>query len=328
LIPFLGNRDSLENTLASVLQNRPEDAEIVVALGQEYDDPYQLGEEVRFVGADAATGLIPVLNRGFEACRAPIVHTLACGAAVCDGWADQALKRFVDRRVASVAPLIVQAEEPQRIWAAGLEYLSGESRPRGQGVLADSLASVGGRLIGPSIVAGFYRRAALGDGRLPFDPELGPSFADADLALRLFEAGYSTACEPESLVLQPQPPARAGGWRHARQAERLFWRHAHEHGRVRSLAAHLLAVAREFVRSAPHPRAFAQLGGRCLAGCEWGAMRRGRQWSIPPFNAAETEPSGKRIDALSPERGPVRPHFELESRERRAESLQQRGASS
>lgn len=40
LIPFLGDRDSLETTLASVLRNRPEGTEVVVALGRDYDDPY------------------------------------------------------------------------------------------------------------------------------------------------------------------------------------------------------------------------------------------------------------------------------------------------
>ncbi|HVW38151.1 MAG TPA: glycosyltransferase, partial [Pirellulales bacterium] len=164
LIPFLGNRDSLENTLASVLQNRPEGAEIVVALGQEYDDPYQLGEEVRFVRAAGATTLAAALNQGFGACQGPIVHTLGCGVTVGDGWTDRALRRFDDRRVASVAPLIVDADHPQRVWSAGLEYRAGGAcRRLGQGVLIDSAQGLGGRLVGPSWVAGFYRRSALGD---------------------------------------------------------------------------------------------------------------------------------------------------------------------
>lgn len=332
LIPFLGNRDSLENTLASVLQNRPEGAEIVVALGHEYDDPYQLGEEVRFVRSDASPTLLAALNQGLDACRGPIVQTLACGATVSDGWTDQALRRFDDRRIASVAPLIVEAEEPQRIWAAGLEYrASGECRRRGQGAWADSAQSLNGRLVGPSLVAGFYRRSALGDRSKAFDPALGPDFADVDLALRLLEAGYATACEPDSIVLQSQQtPQTSGGWTQARHAERLFWRHLSIYGRLHSLAAHLPTVAGEFARDLPRAKAFAQLAGRCLAGCEWGATRRqSLQMALPPFNspALGSTPlatAGKRTDAEGAGRGLEPPHFNLESRAPRMEPRQQR----
>jgi len=321
LIPFLGNRDSLENTLASVLQNRPEGAEIVVALGQPYDDPYQLGAEVRFVRAEGATTLVAALNRGFGACQGPIVHTLVCGAIVSDGWTDQALRRFDDCRIASVAPLIVEAEEPQRVWSAGWEYrASGECRRRGQGALVDAAPSFNGRLIGPSWCAAFYRRSALGDRSSMFDPALGPDFADVDLDLRLLAAGYASAYEPDSIVLQPKPaPQTSGGWTQARQAERLFWRHLSIYGPLHSLAAHLPAVVGEFARALPRPKAFAQLAGRCLAGCEWGSMRRqSLQMALSPchspkLDAVSLAMAGNRTDAEGAGRGFERPHFHLDS---------------
>lgn len=331
LIPFLGNRDSLENTLASVLQNRPEGAEIVVALGQEYEDPYQLGEEVRFVRAEGATTLVAALNQGFGACQAPIVHTLACGATVGDGWADRALRRFDDRRIASVAPLIVEADRPQRVWSAGLEYRAGgECRRRGHGALTDSAASLGGRLVGPSWGAGFYRRSALGNSSDVFDPALGPDFADVDLALRLLEAGYASACEPDSIVLQPKPAPQTSGWTQARQAERLFWRHLPIDGRLRSLAAHLLTAAGEFARALPRPKAFAQLAGRCLAACEWGSLRRqSLQMALPPchspmLEAAPLAAMGNRTDSEGAGQGFERPHFHFDSRSPRIEPRQSR----
>ena len=321
LIPFLGDRDSLENTLASVLQNRPENTEIVVALSRPYEDPYQLGEEVRFARVESDASLVATLNRGFEICRAPIVHSLACGVTVCDGWADQALARFADCRVAAVAPVALEADNPQRVWAAGLEYRpGGECRRRGRGLDAESTGRIRGDLAGPSLAAGFYRRAALGGAAPVFDPALGPNFADVDLALRLLDAGHANVCEPASLVFCPRLAAQRNyGWTHARQAERLFWRHCSKHGRWRSLAAHFYSVAGEFAANLPRANAFARLAGRCLASCEWGSARRqSLQFKLPRFAASAataevhqpgSESHGRRLD---------RPHFELETRPQRA----------
>ena len=329
LIPFVGDRDSLENTLASVLQNRPENTEIVVALSRPYEDPYQLGEEVRFARVESGASLLATLNLGFEVCLAPIVHSLACGVTVTDGWADHALARFADRRVAAVAPVALDADAPQRVWAAGLEYRpGGECRRRGRGLDAESTGRISGDLAGPSLSAGFYRRAALGASASVFDPALGPNFAAVDLALRLLEAGHASVCEPASLVFHPPLSAeRNSGWTHARQAERLFWRHCSKHGRWRSLAAHLRMVAGEFAANLPRANAFVQLAGRCLASCEWGAARRqSLQFAVPQFAAppAEVRPAG----SDSPGRRLDRPHFELETRPQRAALQPANGRSS
>ena len=45
VIPVLGSLDGLEDTLVSVLENRPADCQIVVVLNQPYDDPYDLKDE-------------------------------------------------------------------------------------------------------------------------------------------------------------------------------------------------------------------------------------------------------------------------------------------
>ena len=322
LIPFLGNRDSLENTLVSVLEHRPEDVEIVVALGQEYDDPYQLGEEVRFVRVASAATPAPVLNQGIPLCQAPVVHTLACGVAVAEGWIEPALRHFDDRRVASVAPLAVQADDPQRISAAGLEYhCSGNCRRRGRGTPAQSVAQFDGESIGPSCDAGFYRRAALGNRTRVFDPALG-SFADFDLALRLLEAGYRTVCEPASIVFQsPLPLDPAGGWTQARQSEQLFWRHAAKFGWPRSIAAHLALVAGEFARSLPRPRALAQLAGRCLASCAWGSLRRQNiEWELPPLRESPIASDARQMASERQVRSLAPPHFPMDSQKARAKS--------
>ena len=49
VIPVLGNLDRLEDTLVSVLANRPADCQVVVVLDQPYADPYDLKDEVQFI---------------------------------------------------------------------------------------------------------------------------------------------------------------------------------------------------------------------------------------------------------------------------------------
>jgi hypothetical protein len=48
----------LEETLISVLEHRPDNSEIVVALGSPYDDPWNIREEVTFVDAAKGSGLV------------------------------------------------------------------------------------------------------------------------------------------------------------------------------------------------------------------------------------------------------------------------------
>ncbi len=61
IISAVGSVESWEGTLVSVLENRPADCEIIVALSQPYADPYDLKDEVRFVaplGRGSATATI------------------------------------------------------------------------------------------------------------------------------------------------------------------------------------------------------------------------------------------------------------------------------
>jgi hypothetical protein len=308
LIPFLGNRDSLENTLASVLQNRPAGTEIVVALGREYDDPYDIDEEVRFLRVEGRRNPIEIINEGFRACLAPIVHVLACGAAVSEGWTDAAVAHFGDRQVASVAPLIADADRPGRLLAAGLEYLSGGAwRHRGRGLRVDAAGAMSSSAVGPALEAGFYRRLPSDGARGPFDPTLEPNAAAVDLSLRFKQAGNSTVVDAESLVcLSPAAQRRDGAFSEARSAERLFWRHAASHGWLKSCAAHGPVAAGAFFQALPRPAALAQLIGRLLAACEWGYHRRQRlAWKLPAPSDATSDLGNYRLD---------RPHGDRDSR--------------
>jgi hypothetical protein len=285
LIPYLRCAESLERTLVSVLANRPKGCEVLVALAQAYDDPYTLTDEVRFVSAPPGAGLVEAMNLGLVECRAPIVHVLGCGATVDDGWLEAPLEQFRDRRVAAVAPLVVDQRDPERAVSAGLEYHpGGVPRSRGRGLSSDRAGELATVILGPTTRAAFYRRAAAAAEHGFFDETMGDRLADVDLALRLRQAGYLAHFEPGSVIYDaPADSSPPASFAAAHRAERLFWRHVATNGWTRSLAMHSLVVAGELRRSLVRPSVLTQLAGRIIGCCDWGNHRRQRQrWALQP----------------------------------------------
>ena len=82
IIPALGPTEPFEATLASVLANRPEDADVVVTHAGSYGDPYDLAGEVNFVELPPGSGLVECLNLALLACDSDFVHLLAPGVEV------------------------------------------------------------------------------------------------------------------------------------------------------------------------------------------------------------------------------------------------------
>lgn len=95
IIPYESNPALLEETLLSLLENRPEECEILVVLNTPYANPYELREEeVRFVENSRKKDLVTAILTGLEAAESPVVQILPCGAKVCEGWSDEPLKQF------------------------------------------------------------------------------------------------------------------------------------------------------------------------------------------------------------------------------------------
>jgi hypothetical protein len=191
---------------------------------------------------------------------------LASGCRACDAWADEALSRFGDRQVAAVVPLAWDAEQPDRLFAAGVGYRQRGLRYRvGQGA-AQLAGEVRPSIVGPAAFAGFYRKAAL-DFVGGLSTQLGRRQADVDLGFVLRRAGFSVVVEPRSRVLATAEADPAeGALSEALYDERLFWRNLDAAGRAAALAAHAGCVALELAASLPRPRFAAQLAGR-LWGC-------------------------------------------------------------
>lgn len=262
LIPALDSSPRLETTLVSVLENRPHDCEVVVVLRSRYDDPYDLAEEVRFVIAPEATGLSQALETGLDACRSPLVHVLAAGAEVDEGWADAAVEHFLDHRIAAVAPLVLRSRDDSLVCSAGVEYRGGGVRTRGScGRPIGDVSRASFDVLGPTSIAGFYRRDTLLALARPFDGAVTDGLLDVDTALQLRAAGYRAVVEPRSVVFRSAAQsAEVAPFAAGRGAERLFWRNVPQRSMVRDLVTHVGALLGELFA----PRSLGEKAGRLL----------------------------------------------------------------
>ena len=262
IVSATGSIASLEGTLLSVLENRPADCEIIVALNQAYADPYDLKGEVRFVEQQGGAGPIARINRALAATRAPFVHLLASGCEVTEGWTEPALSRFGDRQIASVGPLVMDAANRDRIFAAGVGYRRGGARVLVGRGLTFVAAETESAVRGACGFAAFYRKAALDFVGGP-SCQLGVRQADVDLALVFERAGFGFALEPRSRVFAaPEADAVEAAFARALHEERLFWRNLPSQGRAKSLSAHAGLVALELLTSFARPRMLTQLLAR------------------------------------------------------------------
>ncbi len=273
VISAVDHVELLEGTLVSVLENRPADCEIIVALNSPYSDPYDLKDEVRFVQAAARASTVAAINAALSAARAPFVHLLASGCEVTEGWADKALSRFGDRQVGSVAPLVFDAQNRDCIFAAGVGYRAGGKRYLVGRGLREAAAETQASIVGACGFAAFYRKAAL-DFVGGLSSQLGRRQADVDLALVLKRAGFAVALETGSRIYaaaQVDPPE--GPFRQSLHDERLFWRNL-SNAPLRAFCAHAGIVAIELLSSFARPRMLAQLAGRMLACSQFGGYAR------------------------------------------------------
>lgn len=265
VVPATGSIASLEASLVSVLQNRPEDCEVLVVLNQRYEDPYQLAGEASFVQAGEHADLLTCINLGVQTARAPIVHVLAVGHEVSEGWTAAAIRHFDDPAVGSVAPLVESPEGE----IAGIGYRAGGSR---YVIDRSSAAKRPDAVRAPGLGAGFYRKAAL-EAVGGFTSAVGEDFADIDTGLALRRAGYTNVSEPASRVRMGANPRTRSKVRAAYYAERLFWRNAPNVGWASAIALHPWVVAGAVLRNLLSLSLLVQLLARVVALCHWSHYR-------------------------------------------------------
>lgn len=218
IIPVLHDVQRLEETLVSVLENRPADCEIIVTHPGTYADPYDLATEVRFVALPAHAPQGECLAKGIEVARGEIVHILAAGAQVPAGWCDAALVSFQNRRVAAVCPLLYCDAKAQRAATSGVAYGPGGRR---RVLVHDKHRALPH---GPTYQGAYYRRQAVLEAG-GWDCGLTCDVADLDLAMKLRRTGYEVAVAANCRITLVGP-AKSGAFARGQSLEKLFWRHA------------------------------------------------------------------------------------------------------
>jgi hypothetical protein len=266
VIPCRQADKHFEDTLVSVLQNRPADCEVLVTCRGAYDDPYDLSSEVRFVSCANDASLCRLVNIGFQQATGTVVHSLQCGLEVAEDWWVPALGHFENPSVAAVSPLILATRDAASSGTAGIAYDAGGRCRESRSVSATARQhAVHPGVLGPTLLAGFYRRQVI-DQLHGLDERLGETVADVDLGLRLRQHGCTAVFEPECQIRGVVPcGGQRGRYAAGRAAEFLFWKHAAAHGWFRSTASHAMLVGGEVAAALLRPGQLMQLLGRASA---------------------------------------------------------------
>ena len=176
----------LEETLVSVLQNRPDNSEVLVMHDGTYEDPYDLVDEVRFIEASGVQSMTQAANLAMQNSRGLIVHFLAGGVVPEANWSEVALKHFDEEDIVAVVPLLLH-EKDASVACLGIRQTGLHNRAL-VGFGRKHLDVEGLESDGPNLVAAFYRKSqllSLGG----FREDLGDEYSDLDAGLRLQEVG-------------------------------------------------------------------------------------------------------------------------------------------
>lgn len=175
--------DPLEETLLSVLESRPPQCDIVVAVAGNYLDPYDLGGEVAILNLPPTTAWSDLVRQAVERTTSDAVLLLSAGARwLPKDWTDWKAA-FGDPDVGIVAPTLISAAgsrfaglDPDRADCTWIPIASrDESSPSGWalGVRKSAWTAVGG-----------------------FDPNFGPGRTELDLLHTLRAGGWKLAASP------------------------------------------------------------------------------------------------------------------------------------
>ncbi len=261
VIPCVQDAARFETTLASVLQNRPDDCEVLVVQPRAYTDPYELKDEVRFVQGPEGSSLVDLINLGIQMAHGAILHVLSCEMEALEGWAEPAMAHFRETAIASVSPLVVDRGTQSQVVARGVDYGSGGVRRVRRGGHVDALGRRH-QVLGPTLAAGFYRRQSLLEIG-SFRSEVGVELADVDISLRLQAVGYRCVHEERSLVAtEGTVDGPLLTYQSGREAEQFFWCQTAQSGWLSVLCLHPCGVMAELFCNLLHPQILLRMLGR------------------------------------------------------------------
>ena len=309
VIPTVADTAALEETLVSVLENRPPDCEIIVPLACDYDDPWNIREEVTFVEAPRAARLVACTNLGIASSRGEIVHVLAAGWRATPGWTDRPLEHFAMADIAAVVPAVVAADDPARIAEVGVRAARGGRRVAGTAARqADAELAPG---TSPLLEAGFWRADVLQLAGPGFSTACGDALADADMAVAVGCLPMPVVYEAESRVLRGPMRRQPRSFTSGLHAERLFWRSLGSRSNIAACAAivaHAFEIMRDAVVRLPLGTV-PMLAGRGVALVEFGSTLRRLQQLRQLCNLPSADEPGQTLRIDTPHESLARPRI-------------------
>ncbi len=257
VIPLLDDSARFEETLASVLRERPRHTQILVPHRGDYEDPYGLAEEVEFLPLASDCSIASLWNAAVQAAAAPTVQMLAPGFLAVAGWADSALSYFAQADVAAVAPQVTEAGNRGGEAVCGVVL---DNRGRRRTCIDPQLEN---GTYAPVFGTGFYRTEALLECG-GFDEKFEP-IAEMDLAWRLRRAGWHTvAALHASLQVMDRIPLSPEGFALGRSVARF----GHRRSRVGENSAGIGSLVTAQLGIAWRPAAWACIAGVVYGNCE------------------------------------------------------------
>lgn len=260
IVPYSRDEAAFEASLVSVLENRPEFCEVIVSHDGQYMDPFDLGDEVRFVIAPAAD-TITLIRTAVAAAMGRVVHVMMGGVRATENWSDEPVSLFEQADLACVAPIIRDLSAGGGIIAAGWK----DAGSRLQQPIAGGQKNPGRRdaaaIQGAYLAASFWRRNTL-ESFLELPLEEHTKAYDYVLATTLKQAGWRCRLATSSDVLaSPQSltpsTGTAGNWAAIQEFRSGIGR---ERGISAAVAALFGALTSPFQASA-----WSEMLGRCSA---------------------------------------------------------------
>lgn len=190
IIPHRSSDEHLEATLVSVLENQPEESEVIVVHDGTYSDLYCIGDEALLIRGEPGASTTRLLNTAMQHANAPIISVVLDGVRVLPGWADGFDLAFEDPAVACLA-VNSDSVESRRAGITPVTRASAKSALSGR--LDASFGSA--QYAGPSLACGFYRRSSL-DKLGGWNERLSVAAADVELAWLMQSVGV--VCESAS----------------------------------------------------------------------------------------------------------------------------------
>ncbi len=196
IVPHIFGEAALETTLLSILENRPQGCELLVAHAGDYTDPYDLDcDEIHLIEAPAGSELIDLVNVAAREASGSVLQTILPGCVVDANWSAPALAWFQDSTIGSVSPSINPLDGKAQAYT-GLEP---QCLPR----RAWSQRSRRGDRIVASLCGGFYRRQMIHslNGWLNSGHREG---AEVEMGLAIHALSMRGVAEPESQMSAPR----------------------------------------------------------------------------------------------------------------------------